>query len=336
MATVVVSMAQSTGANHLKSSFLLASQDNSAIKLKAASISPNLKLDSVVLKGSQKEVFSYNENGTLRSDVTYKFKNDSFQWALRSQCEFYYDDMGNNTLRMMSSWNSTSLSWSLDSKERISYTRNGRDSIADIYDGIDDSWILSQRWEFVYDKNGNDSLIIQYQKTKYSSEWKAILKTVLVYDESGNITTKIFYNWYLNNWNKEGKTECLYDNNYNYEDLIMPKLNFELQHMITKQIDYLFNGSSWDYYGESSFYYSPSKTSLGINPITTSKLKAIGQDGQLLISGITTGAPLAVYNIQGVALYNQKVSSNTVTIPVPENGIYIVRNGEQNVKVVKR
>jgi hypothetical protein len=339
MATAVVSMAQSPRANYFKSLFSPVSGHNTAIKLKAALTSPVLQLDSGVYAGESKVVFSYNENGTCRSHTGYKMDNLTTQWKPDYLYKTFYDENGNDTLNIISIWNSNTSSWKQYVKQQITYTSNGKDYTSNNYYWSEDQWETDTPYkhEFFCDNNGNDTLEIAYYKPS-SSDWQKWYKMSYVYDESGNCISSTDYNWYLDSWDYDNKSEFTYDNNYSYEDLIMPQTRFNLKHKLTKESQYSYNSSSssWDYDGEIVYYYSPRKTSLGIKPITTSKLKASVQDGLLLISGITTDTPLSVYNMQGVALYNQKVSSNTVTIPAPDNGLYIVRNGVQNVKVVKR
>jgi len=65
-----------------------------------------------------------------------------------------------------------------------------------------------------------------------------------------------------------------------------------------------------------------------------SNLKITTENGKAVISGLSQGTPLAVYNLQGTAIYNQQATSETVSINLPARGVYVVKVGNESVKVV--
>jgi hypothetical protein len=67
---------------------------------------------------------------------------------------------------------------------------------------------------------------------------------------------------------------------------------------------------------------------------TASNVKVTIKNGTAIISGLTQGEYLAVYNLQGVTIYSQKVTSETVSVNLPGHGVYLVKVGSESVKVV--
>jgi hypothetical protein len=72
----------------------------------------------------------------------------------------------------------------------------------------------------------------------------------------------------------------------------------------------------------------------GFNEIQqTSPLKAWGHNGQLYVTGLTTGETLSIYGINGAIIYQSVVTSNEVSISLPAQGVYIVNSGYNTIKV---
>jgi len=67
---------------------------------------------------------------------------------------------------------------------------------------------------------------------------------------------------------------------------------------------------------------------------TASNLKINTNNGKAEISGLPQGASVAVYNLQGAAIYNQKATAESVSVNLPARGVYVVKVGNESVKVV--
>ncbi|MEI8085083.1 MAG: leucine-rich repeat domain-containing protein [Paludibacter sp.] len=74
--------------------------------------------------------------------------------------------------------------------------------------------------------------------------------------------------------------------------------------------------------------------STGLSSYTASNLKVNVDNGIIQVCGATFGETLVVYSLQGIAVYSQKVSSATIAFRLPMHGLYIIRVGTENVKVV--
>ncbi len=70
------------------------------------------------------------------------------------------------------------------------------------------------------------------------------------------------------------------------------------------------------------------------NITTTSHFEVQVQNGQVIISGRTTGETIAIYNIQGTPILNQQATSEIVTVNLPARGVYVVKVGTESVKII--
>ncbi len=58
------------------------------------------------------------------------------------------------------------------------------------------------------------------------------------------------------------------------------------------------------------------------------------QNGVLRISGVTEGETLNVYSLSGKLIASRKAETSTITIPLPEKGVYILQVGTKHIKVI--
>ena len=71
-----------------------------------------------------------------------------------------------------------------------------------------------------------------------------------------------------------------------------------------------------------------------VSMATVSNVKVSVQNGKLQVSGALMGETITVYTLQGLTLYSQKADAATVVVSLPVHGMYLVRVGTGNVKVV--
>jgi hypothetical protein len=63
-------------------------------------------------------------------------------------------------------------------------------------------------------------------------------------------------------------------------------------------------------------------------------LKAWKQNGKLHITGLTVGESLSIYTATGVLVYHNIATSEEKEINLYVSGVYVVRSGNNTVKVV--
>jgi len=69
------------------------------------------------------------------------------------------------------------------------------------------------------------------------------------------------------------------------------------------------------------------------NPQNDSSLKAWSLNGQLHVTGLIKGEMLSVYNLTGAVVYQAITISNEADITLPAKGVYVVRQGNNTLKV---
>jgi len=57
------------------------------------------------------------------------------------------------------------------------------------------------------------------------------------------------------------------------------------------------------------------------------------QNGQVQLCGVPIGESVTIYSLQGNIIYSQQANTNTVEVCLPTRGVYVVKVGEQSVKV---
>jgi hypothetical protein len=65
------------------------------------------------------------------------------------------------------------------------------------------------------------------------------------------------------------------------------------------------------------------------------KLTAWAQNGILHINGLTVGELWSIYNLSGVLIYRNLATDHEATIRLPDRGIYIIKSGNQTMKIVQ-
>jgi len=75
-------------------------------------------------------------------------------------------------------------------------------------------------------------------------------------------------------------------------------------------------------------------TPTGIDNLQTCILKAYVQNGTLYVSGLTAGKAWSVYNISGVRLLQDIAKDEKANFVLPVHGVYIVKMGNQSLKVL--
>lgn len=71
-----------------------------------------------------------------------------------------------------------------------------------------------------------------------------------------------------------------------------------------------------------------------LSDAATDKIKVFVQNGQAVLSQIPVGANIVMYNLQGNKIFSAKADSESQQISLPTRGMYIVKVGNESVKVV--
>jgi hypothetical protein len=97
------------------------------------------------------------------------------------------------------------------------------------------------------------------------------------------------------------------------------------------------SGGGWDW-SNGGFIYGGDiiEGSIPVNLATVNfeSLKIGTQNGQIIIGGLKIGERVTIYNLPGEAIYNEMVASDVLTINLPKHGVYILKIGALQTKII--
>lgn len=73
--------------------------------------------------------------------------------------------------------------------------------------------------------------------------------------------------------------------------------------------------------------------SSAVEVVDVVSVKAYAQAGSVIVEGLQAGMPVSVYNVQGMLLKKQQADGYTMQIALPAGQVYLVKAGEQTIKV---
>jgi len=339
VAITICALGQSSHVSHFEGLFNKTHklQSNKWV-LKASLANPKQRLDSIVDAGEKIE-FAYDNNANCTLETVYHWDSSKHvAWVFSRTFESIYNINGKDSLDIEYNWDNST--WEKEYKTIHKYNCNGKDSLDVESDWNSDTskWESdSYKTEFTYTSNG--LVGIRFAWSSYTSTWTNSQKYESTYDSNNNCVSEIDYDWDNSVWNPEFKYGFTFNPAYSIDDLIAPYSFRFGQNMLTKMICYKSYNSSTSIWteleGEYTFYYSSVNGNTGVSIVADKgTLKALVRNGQLQVAGIAEGESIVVYNMQGIAIYNQKIMGNTVNINLPQAGLYIVSNGTQRIKLI--
>jgi hypothetical protein len=276
----------------------------------------------------------------------YTWKSTTNEWIFSSKNEYRYDSIGNRTQIIDYTWNKTSNTWIVSRKTEYIYDSN-RNIISYIHYTLDrksNTLVYSNKTESVYGNNGKTISSVDYVWDTVSNSWVYSSKSEEAYDDAENFMEIIYYGWN----NILDTTIGMIDNKGGFHLLISQGkkdssdlwINSYKCKCVRDENNYILSWSffSWDKISNvwaSPVTYNYYYTALSaVQLVSASSLKVIAQNGLLVLTGLAEGETLTVYNIQGFAIYNQKATSETISLSLPMHGVYVVKVGSRCVKVV--
>jgi hypothetical protein len=201
---------------------------------------------------SEKEEYTYDDNGNLILCIRDIWDNDISQWIGERKWEYEYDAQGRQTLYISYVWNNDINQWIRNWKYEREYDVQGYEIIVASYHWESDlnDWLSQSRneyqWEYQFDGNQRITQAIavsyygyfikyeyaydaqgnQIMRTYYTWEndgfWESKIKDEWTYDMQKNITMHNWYSWNneLNVWVKRSIYEYTHDLSYHKADVI--------------------------------------------------------------------------------------------------------------------
>ncbi len=318
--------------------------------------------NSVWANGS-KTIYEYTGNSTNKSSATYQYW-DTGNWINGSKDIYTYDS--NNNILTETSQNWTSNTWVNDSREMNTYDANGNQLtyLVEFWTGT--TW--QGNYEEINTYNPNNDLLTKMFRTLGNNTLENQYQITNNYNNNNKQTSVVYEIWNGTDWDVVLTITNIWEGN-NLTSTTMMQDYFEFTYGSLNNYTYdangnaisgtykitTDNGSSWmDNDGNMTYYYNQGKDSdvfngknftisytqvlAGLNTPNSSNqsMQIIAANNQLTIKGEITGKQIAVYNIAGVQVGNLQATSDEATIKLPATGVYVVRVGNETIKVMNK
>ena len=308
---------------------------------------------------SSKINYSYTQLNEPLVIVTYKWKNNTWKDTLKE--EYIYN---NNLLTEKILYVNVNNTWQYLSKHEFTYDTNENLVLEIFYYWDNANWINSTKTEYTYDISNNLISSIYYE---YLFSWAPITKLEYSYDSSNNLITTITYNW-VSNWENYWKTEYsynsygdmiqyiryswdsqsnswlqgykverTYDNNYTFDDLILPiSINYDLfSHKLLNEISYQWDNNLWINNTNIQYYYS-NFNNLGISDVNTNNFNLYPNPAHDfiyidLVNSCSENVSFKLYDLLGNKILETQLNKNNkIDIAGLNTGIYIFQINNNN------
>lgn len=212
---------------------------------------------------------------------------------------------------------------------------NNTQVITSIWSAASSSLVNSTKFDYTFDANNNCTQQKYYSWNKTSSSWVPSDMYSYTYDTYNNQTQEIYYYYVSPNYEYRTKRNYTYNTSYYYTNVIFPwGSEVRYKYMLTSVADSTWDKTNliWTSTQLNTLYYN-SISAAGVKEDVNSNVKVFVQDGKLVIEGLLGDNSISVYTITGIYVYNQ-TGNDAIKLNLPERGIYVVKIGNQSIKVV--
>lgn len=298
--------------------------------------------NSTTDKVTRKEENTYNSVGNLTSKIEFRFEEATNKWNITGKYEYTYDSNENLTSEIHYWQDQTYSKWVESSKNEYTNDSNGNPTLHNFYEWNEKTskWVnvYVYKYENTYNSNGNQTSGSSYEWDKTTSKWMGSSKWEDGYDSYGNLIFESEFEWdeTTSKWIVYYKDEYIYDNTYNFNDLILPDdwISFDndgfFKHKITDVLFYTVNENTGQLYVESrgKLYYSE-KTITEIDESKQKELRIYPNPASAYIDVVSSAEinSIKIFNSSGqLQLIQESVQSQQKKIPIRgfSNGIYFI------------
>lgn len=315
---------------------------------------------------SYEDKYTYDDQGNCLNDIFSNWNAATSEWELNAKWEFTYTSQHQLASEMGYMWDPGSSEWIIDYKDEYSYLPNEMVSARSIWNPSLNEWEIMFKMKYLFNDAGNliqstsffwdviteqwlnlnqiDHYYTPEQKPETiisrfwdmeNEEWLDSNKEAFLYGPGGDMLIHTYYEWdsFSGLWTETGKEENSYNQQYIFEDLLIPELfehnEFYFNHMLTQLSAYGFSGLSYSFAGSMKFYYSeiiltgivePEKLIMAIFPNPVSETITISWPGN------TSAATFEIIDCVGQRVYSEIIRKST---PIPisgfPDGMYICR-----------
>ena len=161
----------------------------------------------ITSKNYLKSEFSYNAKGQVAQILYYKrWEDDEGGWFLTNKREYFYDEQGRDTLRVV--FLREDGQWVLSQKRYSTYDKHGEKLQERTVTYAKGEMLTESRWEYQYNEKGKQVSAAQYKEKQ--GVWQQTMAVHDEYDAKGNHVKEVYE--YLNVPSAErGTTIMRYD-----------------------------------------------------------------------------------------------------------------------------
>ena len=279
--------------------------------------------------------FSYDGAGNMVLAYTYIF--DYQDWILYQKDECTYNGNGNMTLQISSFWDESRGEWLNGIMEERTYNSSGflTVSATSYWDYSTNIWLNGEKSENIY--NGKEPQIIEKIYSLWSediSQWISIYKDKFTYDANMNLVLVLDQEWSGSQWINSYKTEFTYNNDYPFNELIIPWMYMEeweplINHMLVEMIGWEYDGSSTVLSYKNQYNFSEINIT-GINNIESNQVDVYPQPANGYVTfqwqSSNPASVLDLYDINGRRVLQKSIEKNkAVDIHHLAPGLYFYR-----------
>jgi len=287
--------------------------------------------------------------------IVYENSNLPVNWFPDEKIVNVYDSNNRRTEETVYDWDDTNQVWIEEYQKVYNYQNDLlMSSIRSNWNQTTTSFQEYRKAEYTYDADDYMIEVKQYDWDETNQQWVNDDKTVYTRDGQHNIIEEIYMYWDNNNWVNDEKFLRNFDNNFAYDNLLLPKYYFDMEitsilkflfvHEITEEIDYSWNANTWQLESYSVFNYSLKNIN---NISTTTQIIAkifpnpFTQSVQIKLPENLSQSQFTLYDLTGKQIMTAKISQNgIVNLPKLEQNIYLYKisgkDFEQTGKLIKK
>jgi hypothetical protein len=279
---------------------------------------------------AEKTDYTYDEEGVLQETLMYILEEG--EWVLLLKTEYTYDDDGNMTKMLVSAWYFNQ--WF--EYQRTEYTYENGNLTEEIMHEMDLEELMMlplYKDSHTYDQNGNRTQTISQE---WLDAWVNDYKENYTFDSNDNLLERIYSEWTGDAWQNSDKSDFTYNNDYGFDDLILPYFYATMfpelfNHLNHGGNSYLWNDGAgdWTLYDITTLHYSELGTT-SIKENSSADVTVYPNPAQDFINiefdNQDPDSQLELFDITGRKVLTTNLKGNQkVDISLLENGLYIYR-----------
>lgn len=252
-----------------------------------------------------REVWEYDGSGNQTRLTSYEW--DGIAWKAYDKDEYVFDANGNEIQYNDFDWDETAMNWNLWYQVNSTYNSKNQKTEEIVKqipftgtqlefwektknDYSNDLWIKSTGYN--YDNSGmgqwnlsnmdsftytgeNNTGKFSFFWDELQGQWFETYRVVYSYDSKNNLIESIESEYDPDDmtWNYTFKEQMTFNNDFSREDLVVPYVFYDWEHMLTSISGFFWDNNRWNSSYEVDFYYSAFSESSSVRNIPASEIR---------------------------------------------------------------